>query len=73
MQTGNSGEASFLYDEQGNLIYTASFVGDKLEASNADLSVELTNLIVMQKAFDASSKSITTSDEMIRQAINMKN
>ena len=73
VQTGNSGEASFLYDEQGNLIYTASFVGDKLEASNADLSVELTNLIVMQKAFDASSKSITTSDEMIRQAINMKN
>lgn len=72
VQTGNSGEASFLYDEQGNLIYTAQFIGDKLEASATDLSVELTNLIVMQKAFDASSKSITTSDQMIQQAINMK-
>ena len=72
IQTGNSGEASFLYDEEGNFIYTAEFIGDKLEASSTDLGVELTNLIVMQKAFDASSKSITTSDQMIQQAINMK-
>ena len=27
---------------------------------------------VMQKAFDASAKSITTSDQMIQNAINMK-
>ncbi|NDJ27330.1 flagellar hook protein FlgE [Campylobacter sp. MIT 19-121] len=73
MQTSNSGAPTFIYDQNGNFNYTASFVGGKLEQSNADLSMELTNLIVMQKAFDASSKSITTSDEMIQRAINMKN
>ncbi|WP_096024496.1 flagellar basal body rod C-terminal domain-containing protein [Campylobacter lanienae] len=29
-------------------------------------------MIVMQKMFDASSKSITTADEMIKNAINLK-
>lgn len=70
-QTSNSGEASFLL-ENGELIYTANFRSKRLEMSNADLSTELTNLIVMQKAYDASSKSITTSDQMIQKAINMK-
>lgn len=70
--TSNSGPASFIYDDNGNFAYTASFVSKKLEQSNVSLADELTNLIVMQKAFDASSKSITTSDEMIQRAINMK-
>ncbi|EGA3414551.1 hypothetical protein H5O49_001726, partial [Campylobacter coli] len=51
---------------------TAKFKGGFLEQSNVDLSAELSNLIVTQKAFDASSKSITTSDQMIQKAINMK-
>lgn len=70
--TSNSGAASFLYDSQGNYIYTANFVGKKRELSNTDLSTELTNLIVMQRAFEASSKSITTSDDMIETAIGLK-
>ncbi|TQR31314.1 flagellar hook protein FlgE [Campylobacter sp. MIT 99-7217] len=70
--TSNSGAASFLLRD-GELVYTANFRSKRLEMSNADLSVELTNLIVMQKAYDASSKSITTSDQMIQKAINMKN
>jgi flagellar hook protein FlgE len=36
------------------------------------MGTALTELIVMQKAFDASAKSITTSDQMIQNAINMK-
>ncbi|HIH2292356.1 TPA: flagellar basal body rod C-terminal domain-containing protein [Campylobacter fetus] len=40
--------------------------------SNVDLGVSLTDLIIMQKAYDASAKSITTSDQMIQKAINMK-
>lgn len=69
--TANSGEASFITNN-GKVVNTAKFQGGYLEQSNADLSNELTNLIVMQKAFDASSKSITTSDQMIQKAINMK-
>lgn len=70
--TSNSGEATFLYDTSGNFIYTATFVGNQLEASNTDLSTELTNLIVMQRAFEASSKSITTSDDMLQTAIGLR-
>lgn len=69
--TGNSGEANFIMSN-GQIINTAQFKGGFLEQSNVDLGVELSNLIVMQKAFDASSKSITTSDQMIQKAINMK-
>lgn len=69
--TGNSGEASFIIND-GKIVNTAKFKGGFLEQSNVDLSVELSNLIVTQRAFDASSKSITTSDQMIQKAINMK-
>ncbi|TEY04456.1 flagellar hook-basal body complex protein [Campylobacter sp. US33a] len=69
--SANSGDAYFVVNN-GNITPTADFKHGFLEQSNVELSTELTNLITMQKAFDASSKSITTSDEMIRNAINMK-
>ena len=37
--------------------------------SNVNLSSALTELLIMQKAFDANAKSITTSDQMIQKAI----
>lgn len=69
--TSNSGDPTFIMKD-GKVINTAKFNGGYLEQSNVDLSVQLTELITMQKAFDASSKSITTSDQMIQNAINMK-
>lgn len=72
MATSNSGAASFLYDNEGKIVRPALFVGQKLEMSNTDLSTELTNLIVMQRGFEASSKSITTSDSMLQTAIGLK-
>ncbi|MBM0636579.1 flagellar hook-basal body complex protein [Campylobacter sp. VicNov18] len=69
--TANSGDANFIFKD-GKVINTAQFKGGYLEQSNVDLAVELSNLIVTQKAFDANSKSITTSDQMIQKAINMK-
>ncbi|EAI7263012.1 flagellar hook protein FlgE [Campylobacter lari] len=70
-QTGNSGNPTFLLDDNGNFS-TATFKGSYLEQSNVDLSVAFTNLITLQKAYDSSSKSITTADQMIQKAINMK-
>jgi flagellar hook protein FlgE len=35
-----------------------------LEASTVDLSTEFTNLIIAQQAYDASSKVISTADQM---------
>ncbi|MBF7046770.1 flagellar hook protein FlgE [Campylobacter volucris] len=70
-QTSNSGAPTFLLSDNGTFS-TASFKGSYLEQSNVDLSIEFTNLITLQKAYDSSSKSITTADQMIQKAINMK-
>lgn len=69
--TSNSGAPTFILSDKGNFSM-GSFHGSTLEMSSVDLSVELTNLIVTQKSFDASSKSVTTADQMIQKAINMK-
>ena len=43
-----------------------------IEMSNADLSLSLTNLIVIQRGYQASSKTITTSDQLLNTLINLK-
>ena len=43
-----------------------------LEASTVDLSAEFTGLISTQKAYSASSKIITTADQMLEELINIK-
>ena len=42
-----------------------------LEGSTVDLSSEFTNLIVAQQAYDASSKVITTADEMTQSLLQV--
>jgi flagellar hook protein FlgE len=44
--------------------------GASLEQSNVDLSTEFTNMIVASTGFSASSKVITTSDQMIQELLN---
>jgi flagellar hook protein FlgE len=70
--SSNSGDAIFYIDENGNNILGSDIYSNKLESSNVSMASALTELIIMQKAFDASSKSITTSDQMIQNAINLK-
>ena len=43
-----------------------------LEMSNVDLSRSLTQLIVVQRGFQANSKTITTSDEMLNTLLQLK-
>ncbi len=43
-----------------------------LEGSNVDLTTELSNLITTQRAFEANSKVITTSDEVLQTLVNLK-
>lgn len=71
-KSANSGDAIFYTDENGNNILGSSILANKLESSNVSLATALTELIVLQKSFDSSAKCITTSDEMIQNAINMK-
>ncbi len=70
--TANSGDPLFFKDKNGNTINTATISSHALETSNISMTTALTELIVMQKAYDASAKSITTSDQLIQNAINMK-
>ena len=46
--------------------------GGSLEMSNVDLSAEFTNLIVAQRGFQANSRVITTSDEVLQELVNLK-
>lgn len=68
----NSGQAIFYAKEDGETFLGSRIVSNRLEGSNVNFATALTELIVMQKAFDASAKSITTSDQLIQNAINMK-
>ncbi len=43
-----------------------------LEQSNVDLTNEFTSLILAQRGFQASSRIITTADEMLVEAVNLK-
>ena len=43
-----------------------------LEMSNVDLSEEFTEMIVAQRGFQATSRIITTSDEILQELVNLK-
>ena len=43
-----------------------------LESSITDVATELINLMQAQRNFQANSKVVTTSDEMLQEVINLK-
>ena len=49
-----------------------TLTGGALEMSNVDLSAEFTNLIIAQRGFQANSRVITTSDELLQELVNLK-
>lgn len=46
--------------------------GGTLEMSNVDLAQEFTNLIVAQRGFQANSRIISASDELLQDLVNLK-
>lgn len=46
--------------------------GGTLEMSNVDLAAEFTNLIVAQRGFQANSRIISASDELLQDLVNLK-
>jgi flagellar hook protein FlgE len=49
-----------------------SIAGSSLEQSNVDMAQEFVSLISAQRAYQANSRVITTSDELYQDSINMK-
>ncbi len=47
-------------------------ISGSLEMSNVDLTNEFANMITTQRAFQAASKLITTSDEILQDIVNLK-
>ncbi|GAA1648034.1 flagellar hook protein FlgE [Georgenia ruanii] len=67
--TVNSGEAQVGTAGTGG---RGSLSSRALEMSNVDLSQEFTNLIIAQRGFQAGSRVITTSDELLQELVNLK-
>ncbi|MWV43544.1 flagellar hook-basal body complex protein [Paenibacillus sp. HJL G12] len=51
---------------------TGAIVAGQLEMSNVDLTGEFTEMIVAQRGFQANSRIITTSDEVLQEIVNLK-
>lgn len=68
-ESPNSGQATIGTAGTGG---RANIQASKLEMSNTDLSRGLTQLIVVQRGFQASSKSITTSDQILNTLLGLK-
>ncbi len=55
------------YSSNGDIV-----VQRHLENSNVDLAKEFTEMIVAERGFQANSRTITTSDSMLQEVINLK-
>lgn len=51
---------------------TGEVLGGYLEMSNTDLSTEMANMITTQRGFQANTKIITVTDQMLEELVNMK-
>lgn len=51
---------------------SGTVASNSVENSNVDIATEFSNLIITQRAYSASSRIITTADEMLAEAIQMK-
>lgn len=51
---------------------TSRIISGQLEMSNVDLTEEFTEMILAQRGFQANSRVITTSDEMLQEIVNLK-
>lgn len=66
--SNNSGTPNVGFAGEGRGV----ILGSSLEMSNVDLSEEFTEMIVAQRGFQANTKMITTSDEILQELVNLK-
>lgn len=53
------------YGAAGEIFASSSIAGGSLEQSNVDLTTEFTDMIATQRAFEAASRTITVSDQLL--------
>jgi len=67
--TTNSGTPQVNVPGSGGV---GTLLGAAVEMSNVDLASEFTNLIIAQRGFQANSRVITTSDQMLQDLVDIK-
>lgn len=67
--SSNSGTAVNRYVNDSG---AGSLQSGELEMSNVSLASEMTNMIIIQRGFQANSRVITTSDSMLEELVNLK-
>ncbi|MCV3440138.1 flagellar hook protein FlgE [Campylobacter lari] len=67
--TANSGSPTIGHAGEGG---RGGLKGSAIEMSNVDLSRALTELIVIQRGYQANSKTITTSDQLLNTLLQLK-
>lgn len=67
--TANSGNPTIGHAGEGG---RGGLKGSAIEMSNVDLSRALTELIVIQRGYQANSKTITTSDQLLNTLLQLK-
>lgn len=68
-QSNNSGLAN---EGPAAIAGRGKIVAGTLEMSNVDLSDQFTDMIITQRGFQANSRTITTSDQMLQEVISLK-
>lgn len=69
IETQNSGAPQATSAGNGG---SGKLMAGALEMSNVDLSEEFTEMIVAQRGFQANTRIITTSDEILQELVNLK-
>ncbi|MFD1360344.1 flagellar basal body rod protein FlgG [Lentibacillus salinarum] len=69
LESNNSGAPDLVEPESEG---AATIVSRALEMSNVDLAEEFTEMITAQRGFQANTRIITTSDEILQELVNLK-
>ena len=67
--TNNSGEANI---SESGIAGKGKLISGALEMSNVDLAEQFTDMIITQRGFQANSKTIQTSDQMLQEILTLK-
>ena len=68
-ETVNSGTANI---DPAQVNGKGTIISQTLEMSNVDLTEEFTHLIIAQRGFQANTRVITTSDQILEEVVNLK-
>jgi len=68
---GAAGATAGVAGASGTALASTTIQQGYLETSNVDLSNEMANLITAQRGFEANSKIVTASDELLQTVVNM--